>query len=97
MNLNSLLKDNSGVQATEVNPTLCEHWHDDEDNAPGDESNKLTGPWVDVEQDTRMEETRHVSASNLKHPWLHTPDYYVTTRFGSLQADENIWRDVSML
>jgi len=68
VNLNSLLKDNSSVQATEVNATLCEHRRDDEDNVPGNESNKSTGPWVDVEQDTRVEETRRVSASNLKHP-----------------------------
>jgi hypothetical protein len=68
VNLNSLLKDNSGVQAAEVNATPSKHRHDDEDNAPCDESNASTGPWVDVEQDDCVEETRRVSASNLKDP-----------------------------
>jgi hypothetical protein len=71
VNLNSLLerRDNSCEQATEVDPTPCatpcENQLDgDDDNAPGDGRNELTGVWVDIERDNRVEETRHVSASN---------------------------------
>jgi len=72
VNLNSLLKDKDDgreqPETIEVDPTPCatpcENQLDDDDNAPGDERSESAAPWVDIEQDDRVEETRRVSASN---------------------------------